>query len=223
MIKLVAFDWNGTLLSDSNAVFKADNEVLKQIGEKPVSCSDFLKYFDVPVKNYYRGLGLSVKKVEEQSEFISKVFYNSYEQLAEKTRSRSHAKTVLIWLKQNNIPAIIISNHIKERIKIHLKRLHIENYFEEILGNYKFGLAMHERNKKIRLFDFLNHERISPKEILIVGDSIEEVEIAKELGAISIAITQGNVSTKRLKSAKPDYLISDLGNIINIIREINSV
>ncbi|MEX0596714.1 MAG: HAD hydrolase-like protein, partial [Candidatus Paceibacterota bacterium] len=58
-------------------------------------------------------------------------------------------------------------------------------------------------------------------EVLIVGDTIEEVQIARHLGALVCSITHGNCSTNRLKEAKPDYLISDLGQIVNIVRKIN--
>lgn len=221
MIKLVAFDWNGTLLADNHAVFEADNAVLKFLGKKPVSFHDFLEHFDVPVKNYYLALGVSEKTLGEKSRAMSETFHSYYEPRAEKVRTRSHAKIVLKWLKLQKIPSVIISNHIKEKIQRHLLRLKIEDYFEEILGNHAIYSAMQERNKKERLSDYLKAKRLNPKQVLIVGDTIEEVEIARDLGTQSAAITHGNVSTPRLKAAKPDYLISDLGNLINIIREIN--
>lgn len=222
MIKLVAFDWNGTLFADTYAVFLGDNKVLTELGEKAVSFADFQKYFDVPVKNYYKALGISEKKVEEKSAFISEVFHAFYEPRAIKIRTRSHTKTLLKDLQKQKIPAIIISNHIKDKIEIHTKRLEIHDYFENILGNTSITSAMQSRSKMQRLINYLNKKHIEHKDVLIVGDTLEEVEIAKEIGALSAAITQGNCSTARLKAAKPDYLISDLGNLINIINEINT-
>ncbi|HSX19428.1 MAG TPA: HAD hydrolase-like protein [Candidatus Saccharimonadales bacterium] len=223
MIKLVAFDWNGTLLSDTYAVFHADNEVLKKLGEKEVSYGDFLKYFEVPIKNYYMSLGLSKKKVDENINLISDVFHDSYEEKAQKSRTRANTKTILKWLKKEKIPAIIISNHIKDKIQIHLKRLKIENYFEDVIGNYSKSSPLIEKNKQKRLVEYLDKSNINHKEVLIVGDSTEEIEIAKEIGAISVAISGGNISSSRLKAARPDYLITDLGNLINIVKEINTI
>ncbi len=222
MIKLVAFDWNGTILADTYAVFKADNEVLKRLGEKPVNFSDFLKHFDVPVKNYYLALGMDPKKLEANLDFISHTFHDIYESKVNRIRSRANARTVLKWLKKHEIESIIISNHIKDRIEEQLARLKLKNYISQVLGNFSISSAMKARNKQERLLEYLKETKTEPKEILIVGDSIEEVEIAKEIGALSAAITHGNVSTKRLKRAKPDYLISDLGNVINIVHEINT-
>ncbi len=222
MIRLVAFDWNGTLFVDTLAVFAADNEALKSINHPPVSFSDFLKYFDVPVLNYYLALGVSKKVMEAKNKQMSDAFHNHYEKRAKKIRTRSHARQTLEWLRNKKIPTVFISNHIKERILEQTDRLKITNYFEEVIGNYEIYSAMNGRNKKERLHEYLKNKKIDPKEVLIIGDTVEEIHIAKELGTLSTAITHGNVSTIRLKKEKPDYLISDLGNLINIIREINA-
>ena len=222
MIKLVAFDWNGTLLADTYTVYKAAQDAYKFLGIENLTFGKFRETFTVPIADFYEANGVNKNFVLENTQKVADLFHTNYEPLAQKVRTRAHSKTVLQWLKENKIPAIIISNHIKESIDIHLKRLKIEDHFNKVIGNYKFGAAIKARNKKERLHNYLLKKGINPQEVLIVGDSIEEVEIAKELGTISAAITHGNCSTPRLKAAKPDYLISDLGNLINIIREINN-
>jgi len=54
-------------------------------------------------------------------------------------------------------------------------------------------------------------------DIIIVGDSLEEIEIGKNLGIKTVAITNGYVSTARLKAAKPDFLINTLTELIDIV------
>lgn len=223
MIELVAFDWNGTLFADTFVIFQADNQALKAIGYPSVSFTDFLKHFDVPVKNYYLSLGIPKKVLDDKNRLMSDTFHKYYEQKAIKIRTRAHTRLILEWLKKVKIPAVIISNHTKQRIIEQTNRLKITHFFQEIIGNYEIYSAMHARNKKERFSDYLKTNKINPKDVILIGDSLEEIQIAKELGTLSAAITHGNVSTARLKAAKPDYLISDLGNLINIIREINSI
>ncbi|MBI2599078.1 HAD family hydrolase, partial [Candidatus Curtissbacteria bacterium] len=69
---------------------------------------------------------------------------------------------------------------------------------------------------------FAIDNKLKSSEVLVIGDTTEEVEIAKSLGCISVAITDGNVSTARLKAAKPNYLINNLKEIIPIIENLNS-
>lgn len=54
-------------------------------------------------------------------------------------------------------------------------------------------------------------------QVLVVGDNIEEIHVARELGTKIAAITHGNCSTARLKAAKPDYLINNLKEVRGII------
>lgn len=222
MIKLVAFDWNGTILADTYAVFEADNEIIKYLGLKPNTFYRFQKYFDVPVIKYFEALGADKKQLHEESEKIAKIFIDAYEPRAKHVRTRSHARTVLEWLKKQKIQTAIFSNHVVENINIQLTRLKIKSYFTEVLANSINHSAYTERTKMGRLENYMKKYQLKPNEVLIVGDTIEEIEIAKEIGCMCVAITQGNCAADRLEKAKPDYLIGDLGNLINIIREINS-
>ena len=53
-IKLVAFDWNGTILADTQAVLACDRFALQQIGEKPITLKQLQENFDIPVTNNNR-------------------------------------------------------------------------------------------------------------------------------------------------------------------------
>ena len=223
MIKLVAFDWNGTLIADMQTVLEADNEVLKILGKKPVTMKILREAFEVPIVNYYKNLGHSEKEFLKNAKLIAKTFHENYEKRVTKCRTRSHTKTLAEWLDKNQIISVIFSNHVTERIDEQLSRLKISHFFSQILANKHTGLALRSRTKGEKLREYILQNKLKYKEVLIVGDGMEEVEIAKNLGSISVAITDGNHSTRRLKAAKPDYLISDLGQIINIVKKINSL
>lgn len=53
-----------------------------------------------------------------------------------------------------------------------------------------------------------------------IGDTREEVEIGKELGFKTVALTGGNNSTKILRSAKPDFLIHSLVELKEILKAL---
>jgi len=218
MIKIVAFDWNGTLFADTYAIYKSDNEVAKLLNIKPPSFKTFQKYFDVPVKRFYLALGVSEEELDKKASQIAHTFHSHYEVLAAKVRTRAYAKELLRWLAKNNIRSVIFSNHILEAIKRQLKRLKIEQYFSEIIANSHLEAALEGRSKKEKLSSFIEDNNYLTKEVLIIGDTVEEIEIGKELGVTCITITHGNCSLARLKVAKPDYLINSLKDIVGIIK-----
>lgn len=218
MIKLVAFDWNGTLFADTYAIYKSDNEVAKLLNIKPISFKIFQKYFDVPVKRFYLALGVSEKELDKKTSQIAQTFHSNYEVLVAKARSRAYAKELLRWLIKNNVRSVIFSNHISESIQKQLKRLKLEKYFSEVIANSHLESALKGRNKKEKLKNYIDDNKFLPSETLIIGDTVEEIEIGKELGVTCIAITHGNCSLARLKAAKPDHLVNSLKDIVGIIK-----
>ncbi len=219
MTKLVAFDWNGTLFADTKATFDSNNIALKVVNLKPISFTSFQKYFDVPVVKYFLALGVSQEEVNRKASEIAKVFHAAYELRISKVRTRAFTREVLNWLKKNNIESVIFSNHIQDKIQIHLKRLKIAQYFSDVIANSRIETSLKARGKKENLKRYLDKNHILPSETLMIGDTIEEVEIGKELGCKTAAITQGNCSTLRLKAAHPNYLIHSLKEVINIIKK----
>ncbi len=217
MIKLVAFDWNGTLFADTIAIFESNSEAFKLLNLKPVSFNTFQKYFDVPVKKYFLSLGVSEKELNKKASQIASTFHAQYEPRAAGVRTRAFAKHLLQWLSKNNIEAVIFSNHVIGQIQKQLKRLKIEQYFSAILANTHIESALKGRSKKYKLESYIKDNHILASETLTIGDTVEEIEIGKELGCITVAITHGNCSTSRLKNAKPNYLINNLKEVINII------
>lgn len=223
MIKLVAFDWNGTIFADTFAIYESNNESFKLLNIKPISFKTFQKYYDVPIKKFFMALGASEEDLDKKSSQIANAFHSQYELRVAKVRSRAYAKNLLDYLSKNNITAVIFSNHIIEPIKKQLRRLKLDGYFSGIIANSHLESALRGRSKKDKLKSYIADKALLPSEVLIVGDTVEEIEIGKELNITTVAITHGNCSTVRLKAAEPDYLISSLKQLRDIIKKINQV
>lgn len=218
MIKLVAFDWNGTLLADTLPIYQADAQVCKFLNLRIPTFKEFTEVFDIPVKNYYIHLGAKEKDLLAKAQAIENIFHNFYEQRIKSVRTRAHTKPLLNYLKEEKINALIFSNHLKEKISEQLLKFKIDKYFDVVLGNTDMTTAFKKRAKNEMLKQYLDNQKIKPSEVLIVGDTIEEIHIARQIGTKVASITHGNCSTKRLKEAKPDYLISNLLEIENILK-----
>ena len=223
MIKLVAFDWNGTLLPDSKPAWECDNIIFKRYGRKPISYKRFQETFDIPISKYWTANGLDEKVFSEHHEEIHDEFFRIYSAKVAKSRTRAGAKEVLKWLDRNKIAAIIYSNHFVHDIKSHLSRLGMLEYFCDILGRPKKSQEhMHNRFKETNLRNYIKNKGYGLDEVMSVGDTVEELEIGHSLGICAVALTGGHNSTKRLKTCKPDFLIHNLKDLIVIIKKLNS-
>lgn len=220
MIKLIALDWNGTLLSDTAACVEADNVLLKSLGGRPVGINLHRDTIVIPANDFYAMHGIPRDVLEKNVDVISRTFHEHYERRAARCRTRAGVRELLAWLKCRGIASVIISNHTVAGIESQLERLKIKEYFAAVLANEHLTTSMMERNKLMKLQRYLQEKGCNADEAIIVGDSPEEVEIGKALRIATVAITGGSYSTQRLRKAGPDYLISKLGQLRKIVDDI---
>lgn len=223
MIKLVAFDWNGTLFADAQTILNVDNVVFKKFGMEPVGLKKFRECFHVPIVNYWKNLGYDDKFIEKNKIAIEEAFAITYEPFADKTRSRAGARQVLEFLHGKKITSVIYSNHTTPNIEKQLRRLKLDKLVAKVLardiGDYSH---VHARGKQQKLQDYVRKHKFKPREVISVGDTEEEIEIGKHLDYHTVAITGGYNTTARLKKHNPDFLIHNMVELKKIIRKLNN-
>ncbi len=223
MIKLVAFDWNGTLLSDTFASVKADNIALKKLGiKRTITLNEFQKCFHIPISQYWTALGMKRSFFEKHANQIEIIFHDFYEPIADKCRTRTGSKVTLSWLSKNSVQSIIYSNHIKSKIMGQLVRLKLNSFITTILAReQRDNSLLHSRGKEQKLCDYVKKNKLKPQEVVSIGDTEEEIEIGKANGFYTVGITGGYNTAARLKKHRPDFLIHNMKELIPIIKKLN--
>jgi len=207
----VVFDWNGTLLADTQCCLRATNAVLKRLGRRTVTLEQYRQYAIVPIAHMYHAFGCDAEELTRRAVEIHDLWNGVYNAGARKARLRRGARGVLDALRELQQRVLILSNHTVANISGHTRRLGVHACFDAILANDKVGGAFTKRGKGERLPTYLKENGI--KSGIIIGDSEEEVEIARAHDFVSVAITGGVCSTRRLAAAKPDYMIRNLNEI----------
>jgi phosphoglycolate phosphatase len=222
MIKLVAFDWNGTVLSDTNTTLKAECATLMAFGKKPISLKRFQATYEIPIINYWARLGFKREFFRKHAQRIDSIFYKVYERLESSCRTRSGVREVLSYIEGQKIKPIIFSNHGVEHIQKQLDRLGIK--FSHVIGREKESKDhLHIRSKEQKLCAYVDEQKFIPAEVVVVGDTDEEIAIGKKYGYHTVALTGGYQSVNRLKLERPDYLIHNLVELKKIIIKLNHV
>jgi phosphoglycolate phosphatase len=96
------------------------------------------------------------------------------------------------------------------------------------LGKYfKFSVYGTEANSRvdmarlaIKKADQLTGARFEGKNIVIIGDSVRDVDCGKKLNALTIAVATGFHSEEELTSRKPDYLFKNLNDYRKVLKTI---
>ena len=63
----------------------------------------------------------------------------------------------------------------------------------------------------------LNKRDIAPESVLVVGDTVRDIECARAIGAVAVAVKTGFEKHSLLEDAKPDYLLDDLTTFIELL------
>src|SRR3989338_6267865 len=95
MIKLVAFDRNGTLFADTAASWKAGNQELLHFGHEPVGLTRFRQTFAIPISEYWLVNGGTKRELLLMKKNHNKIFNDFYEPIAKKLRTRSGVRPLL--------------------------------------------------------------------------------------------------------------------------------
>ena len=215
MIQLVTWDWNGTVIADTQACMDAGNHVIETFGGKPLPRNVYRRVFDFPTLEFYCNQGADRESLIAGD--FAETFHEYYEPRASKCRTRRGAREMLSWLEDKSIDSVILSNHIKNAIIQQLQRLGMKRYFAEVLANEDAGSTASGKNKIQRIHDYLSQTNFNPSEAIIIGDSPEDIGIGKTLGMGTVAITNGYFSIPRLRASNPDYMIGNLGELVGII------
>lgn len=81
---------------------------------------------------------------------------------------------------------------------------------ESITRNALPGLAI-SRAKQVTGYDF------QPHEVIVIGDTVADIECARAVKAVAVAVQTGFEALPLLEAAQPDYLLKDLTQFLETV------
>jgi len=248
MIKAVIFDIYGTLLNtelcslhDSLEFQKAQVAAIKKVAKEHgmfFSAREFREKLMAEIrlqhgKDKDRGIKYPEVRIEE---LFSSVFQRmkivgnpkalalEYYNICEGTSLYEGAKSVLAWLRNNNIPAGIHSNaQFYTEIDLKKKLGNIDELFESSLIFYSYIPRISKPEEKFfeMLITGLARFEIKPKQTLFVGNDMRNDIFASYQHGFKTCLTINNKTVMRDIKLDPDYKIKHLKEIIEIVENEN--
>lgn len=204
--KYIIWDWNGTLLNDAEFCVECMNIVLRKHNIETIDLHKYKKFFTFPVKDYYQAIGFDFTKVdfeEPAMEFIDHYYSN-----IGKANLHESAADILSFFKEQGIRQFSLSAMEHSQLIISLTSKGIIDYFEEI-----HGINNHYAHSKLEMGQELMKKLDAPiNEILLIGDTIHDFEVASSLGIDCLLVSNGHQSLSKLQTVT-DNIISDLSEI----------
>jgi len=204
--KHVIWDFNGTLLDDTWLFVDIMNSILSNQQMNTIDLDEYREIFCFPIKNYYLSLGFNVNDnsfKQSNLEFIKKYNERRYD-----AKLFSNTKNILFDLSKKNITQSILSAQNQSLLNDLTKFYQIRGYFTEIYGVNNF----HALGKIERGLELLKRLNINKNEILIIGDTIYDYDVATKLEIRCLLTSQGHQNFRRLKNTDA-----------HVIRKIDSI
>lgn len=212
-IKHIIWDWNGTLLDDVWLSVTAMNVVLKRHGLTPITREKYLDIFTFPVIDYYRTAGFDF--TTHPFEIVGTEFIREYTRRQTEPALHNGAVEILSGLSANGVTHSLLSAAAQPMLDTLIRHHRIDRCFLKLIGqNNHYAYGKTEAGRQ-----WLNVLDYDPTDILFVGDTLHDRDVARELGVSCALISAGHASPERLRASGAD-VYSDLAefarNVFNL-------
>lgn len=207
MIKIIIWDWNGTLLNDVKANLKIINKLLKDRGLKKINLVRYRKLFKMPIVEFYKDLGFNFEK--ESFGKIAIEYFGLYKNKFANMPLSDGVIEVLNEIRERGYKQYIISAMNEVDLVEQVKSKGIAEFFENIVGVDN----IHGISKKQRAIDFISTIPKSPK-MIFIGDMDHDFEVASAIGARCILYRNGH---QQIKESEQYWIIDNLIDILKFI------
>jgi phosphoglycolate phosphatase len=216
--KLAIFDWNGTLIDDSFANWAGSNATLRVAGVPEITQEHYRETMDFPLIHFYNRHGVDTDTYLKSSDVLNKAFMDVYGEAQQRAPLRRGAMGLLDNLLDRGVTLMILSNHVQDHLELQLAERHVHAKFKHICGNQQFQSNELTRTTKMgRLQTVMDEFAYRADEAFIIGDSLEEPDIAHHLGMTSISVTWGCFSAARLRKSPTHHVIDELDEVVPIL------
>lgn len=192
---LVIWDWNGTLLDDTETCFAIANEMRLSRGMEPMaSLESYRAVFRFPIIEYYRKMGYTFES--ESFEEISREFVAAYAERFPGCPLQPCTVETLSAVLERGARQVLLSATGQEKLNEQVSYFGLGRYFERVIGGSN-NLA---HGKSDYAVGFLQESGVPPARALFVGDTDHDFEIARSIGADCALLVPGHQSRKYLET-----------------------
>ena len=192
--KHIIWDWNGTLLNDTWLCVDVLNALLARRGRGAISNEEYRQNFGFPVIHFYNYLGFDTDT--DSFEKISREFIDDYEaRWFNECTLHSEASEILHELShQLGLSNSVLSAAKQEALELGIEYYGLAKHFTQLVGAdniYAKGKVEQGRQRMEQL-------HWSPDEVVLVGDTLHDHEVAQAMGVDCILMAHGHHTPTRL-------------------------
>jgi len=191
----IIWDWNGTLLNDTQLCVHTINELLVRRDLPVLTVPNYKEVFSFPVENYYQKIGFDFQ--EEPFEVPALEFISIYNEQVNECKLHHDSLRVLNYFQSVGIRQFVLSAMQQDVLEDCLVQQNIRQFFEHVSGlDNHFAVSKIENGHRL-----IKEMQLDPSELVLIGDTIHDFEVATELGCQCVLVTNGHQSKEVLQKS----------------------
>jgi phosphoglycolate phosphatase len=196
VITTIIWDWNGTLLDDVDPCVATLNVLRARRSLAALSRDEYRALFGFPVRAFYESIGFAFALDDDYSA-LSRDFIAEYRRRAPEMRVSEAARGALERLAARGIQHVVVSA-MEMRL---LGEMLAEHALTSYLRGY-FGTRDHTAGSKVAIGAAAAADGgLDPKNVLVVGDTLHDLELAQAIGCRALLYAGGHQDRRRLEGA----------------------
>jgi phosphoglycolate phosphatase len=209
MLKLIIFDFDGTLV-DINPLIKVIGEkITKRFGLPPLTEEKIEKARNMTAEEIIKTFHVPFWMIP------ALIAYAKYHQrnMIDQIKAIHGIKNILTSLKKDNYQLGIITSNDKPTVEKFLKNNNME-MFEFIHSQLNlFGKASSIRT-------VLEKNKLKHKEVIYIGDEVRDIKACKAARIKIISVTWGFNGYKILKKTNADFIVDKPHEILEVVEKL---
>lgn len=194
--KLLLFDFDGTIADTFQAGLEILNALAPEFRFRRLEDADVPHARDMRTRELMKFLGIPATRMPK----ISKRGKEELNKRMHEIQPFAGMVELVRQLHGNNFRLGILTSNSEENVAAFLKKFDLE-VFEFIHTSSKLA----GKGRVIRRI--LKTHKLKPREVVLIGDEVRDIEAAYETGTHVIAVTWGYNSIKAISSLNPDHLV----------------
>lgn len=207
MIRAVLFDWDGTLVDTAEASYRCYVRMFAEFAI-PFDRDTYARTYSPNWYLTFRALGLDEEHWSRADQRWLAHFADERVELLE------GARHVLETVTARGLATGIVTSGSRDRVERELE-LHglAQHLHERVYGCEVSKKKPHPEG----LLLCLERLRVASEEAVFVGDSPEDIEMARAAGVYSIAVTGGYPNRDALLASKPDVFTESIAALLDVL------
>jgi len=197
-MRYILWDWNGTLLDDTQAALDALNIMLTRRGAKPIGMEFYRDTFSFPVKPFYESIGVILEN--EDWDALAREYHDLYAaqpkalnretiEALEKVKAAGARQSIISALRQDLLDEVTAATGVAP-------------YMDCIYGTDNLD-GSSKLDRALELMSAIAPKSGEMPEVVLIGDALHDKEVADALGVRCVLCAQGSHAGWRLREVAP--------------------